>query len=134
MLDSPRRPSSTIRIFSSAEYCFRVARRMSFTTCSGDLFGVSDFCLISSPYGYDEPEILLYLIHRFCPMSADAGQSKNKPASHDARVRVEPISVFARKRGWWYIQVSREMERHRPCRRRRTASPAEPFVVASALC
>ena len=29
MLSSPRKPSSTIRIFSSAEYCLRVARRMS---------------------------------------------------------------------------------------------------------
>jgi hypothetical protein len=26
---SPRRPSSTMRIFASAEYCFHVARRMS---------------------------------------------------------------------------------------------------------
>jgi hypothetical protein len=32
---SPRRPSSTMRIFSSAEYCFRVARRMSRTSFSG---------------------------------------------------------------------------------------------------
>src|SRR6476661_6367954 len=29
MLCSPRRPSSTMRIFSSAEYCLRVARRIS---------------------------------------------------------------------------------------------------------
>src|SRR5210317_675367 len=29
MLDSPRKPSSTMRIFSSAGYCRRVARRMS---------------------------------------------------------------------------------------------------------
>ncbi|WP_371227133.1 ABC transporter permease [Roseovarius sp. 2305UL8-3] len=34
MLSSPFRPSSTIRIFSSAEYCLRVARRMSLTTFS----------------------------------------------------------------------------------------------------
>src|SRR5271156_2611186 len=40
---SPRRPSSTTRIFSSAEYCLRVARRMSFTTRSEDNFSVSDF-------------------------------------------------------------------------------------------
>jgi hypothetical protein len=29
MVSSPRNPSSTMRIFSSAEYCLRVARRMS---------------------------------------------------------------------------------------------------------
>ena len=34
MLSSPRRPSSTMRIFSSAEWCLRVARRISLITCS----------------------------------------------------------------------------------------------------
>src|SRR5918993_554795 len=38
MLSSPRRPSSTMRIFSSAENCRRVARRISFTTCSAGCF------------------------------------------------------------------------------------------------
>ena len=38
MLSSPRRPSSTMRIFSSAEYCFRVARRISLTTFSAGAF------------------------------------------------------------------------------------------------
>jgi hypothetical protein len=42
-------PSSTMRIFSSAEYCLRVARRMSFTIRSDDGFWLSDFCLISTP-------------------------------------------------------------------------------------
>ena len=46
---SPRSPSSTMRIFSSAEYCLRVARRMSFTIRSDDGFWLSDFCLISTP-------------------------------------------------------------------------------------
>ena len=41
------RLSSTILIFSSAEYCFLVARRTSFTTCS-DVPRVSDFCLIDA--------------------------------------------------------------------------------------
>jgi hypothetical protein len=45
----PRRPSSTMRIFSSAEYCMRVARRMSFTIRSEDILGVPDFWLISTP-------------------------------------------------------------------------------------
>ena len=47
MLYSPFKPSSTILIFSSAEYCFRVARLMSFTTGSDDVTGGTDFCLIS---------------------------------------------------------------------------------------
>jgi len=60
---SPRRPSSTMRIFSSAEYCLRVGRRMSLMTCSAGAFPVPDFagvvlrfCLIFAPLkGYDEP-------------------------------------------------------------------------------
>jgi hypothetical protein len=51
MLDSPRKPSRTMRIFSSAEYCLRVARRMLFTRRSDGELGVADFCLISVPSG-----------------------------------------------------------------------------------
>jgi hypothetical protein len=48
---SPRGPSRIMRIFSSAEYCFRVARRMSRTSFS-DVTGVElDFCLIFAPWG-----------------------------------------------------------------------------------
>src|SRR4051812_8585824 len=58
-LCSPRSPSSTMRIFSSAEYCLRVARRMSRTIRSDDNLAGPDSG--SSPLldGYDEPEILL---------------------------------------------------------------------------
>src|ERR1700732_4961901 len=49
MLSSPRRPSRTMRIFSSAENCRRVARRMSFTTFSAGSFTGPDFCLIFAP-------------------------------------------------------------------------------------
>ena len=53
---SARRLSSTIRIFSSAASCFRVARRMLRTS---DDAGVElDFVLSSLLEGYDEPEIL----------------------------------------------------------------------------
>ena len=38
-----------MRIFSSAEYCLRVARRMSFTIRSEDIVGVPDFWLTSTP-------------------------------------------------------------------------------------
>src|SRR5215472_11535579 len=47
MLDSPRSPSRTMRIFSSAEYCLRVARRMFFTSRSDGELARPDFCLIS---------------------------------------------------------------------------------------
>jgi class 3 adenylate cyclase len=50
--------SSTMRIFSSAENCRRVARRMSFTTSSAGCFAGPDVCFIFAPDGYDEPEIL----------------------------------------------------------------------------
>jgi hypothetical protein len=72
---SPRKTSSTMRIFSSAEYCLRVARRMSLMTCSAGAFPVPDFCLIFAPLkGYDELEILRSLLSRFGPISAEAGQ------------------------------------------------------------
>src|SRR3954452_24218162 len=45
-LSSPRRPSSTMQIFSSAENCRRVARRRSFTTASAGCFTGPDFCFI----------------------------------------------------------------------------------------
>jgi uncharacterized membrane protein YeiH len=50
MFSSPRSPSSTMRIFSSAEYCFRVARRMSRTSFSGVPAVETDFCLIFAPW------------------------------------------------------------------------------------
>jgi hypothetical protein len=54
---------STMRIFSSAKNCRRVARRMSFTTFSAGSFTNPDFCLISLKR-YDEPEILPSSIRR----------------------------------------------------------------------
>src|SRR5437764_11772838 len=49
MLSSPRSPSSTMRILSSAEKCRRVARRMVFSTCVAGSFTGPDFCLIFAP-------------------------------------------------------------------------------------
>src|SRR6516165_7438159 len=71
MLSSPRRPSSTMRIFSSAELCRRVALRISRTVFSA-LSGMRLLaCLIVAPQrGYDEPAILSYAISSFCPTSA----------------------------------------------------------------
>src|SRR6266513_472980 len=75
MLSSPRRPSSTMRIFSSAEWCRRVALRISRTVFSA-LSGTRLLaCLIVAPQrGYDEPAILSYAISSFCPTSADGLQ------------------------------------------------------------
>src|SRR6266403_743342 len=75
MLSSPRRPSSTMRIFSSAEGCRRVALRISRTVFSA-LSGTRLLaCLIIAPQrGYDEPGILSYAISSFCPTSADGLQ------------------------------------------------------------
>src|SRR6266403_4650473 len=76
MLSSPRRPSSTMRIFSSAEGCRRVALRISRTVFSA-LSGMRLLaCLIVAPQrGYDEPAILSYAISSFCPTSADGLQA-----------------------------------------------------------
>ena len=75
MLSSPRKPDKTMRIFSSAENCRRVARRICFTTCSAGSFGGPDFCPSFAPsIGYDGPEILPITISRFCLIAADAGQ------------------------------------------------------------
>src|SRR5712672_2110734 len=48
-LSSPRRPAITIRTFSSAEYCRRVARRISRTAFSASSECRSTFDLISAP-------------------------------------------------------------------------------------
>src|SRR6202050_3837476 len=76
MLSSPRRPSNTMRIFSSAEYCLRVARRMSWTNFSAGSLDDRVCCLIFAPCErYDEPETLPSSICQFCLTSADGGQS-----------------------------------------------------------
>ena len=60
-----------MRIFSSAEYCLRVLRRMFLTTFSAGAFVLIDFCLIFVPFGhYDEPEILPYANTSICPKGA----------------------------------------------------------------
>ena len=50
MLSSPFRPSGAILIFSSAEYCLRVARRMFLTAFSPWFLRVPDFCLFFTPW------------------------------------------------------------------------------------
>src|ERR1700760_501321 len=81
MLSSPRKPSSTMRILSSAEWCLRVARRISRTTRSAGDFGTAwlgdgaeDFWLIFTPPRLrDAPDILT---RPLCPIGADAGHPR----------------------------------------------------------
>src|SRR5215469_7197909 len=49
MLSSPRSPERTMRIFSSAENCRRVTRRICLMTCSAGSFSGPDFCPIFAP-------------------------------------------------------------------------------------
>ena len=64
-----------MRIFSSAEYCLRVALRMSLIALAAPVWRVCDFCLIFVPFGhYDEPQILPYAITLICPIGADVRQ------------------------------------------------------------
>ena len=65
-----------MRIFSSAEYCLRVARRMFLTSHSDGEPVVPDFYLISTPRVYDEPEILSSSRHQICLTGADAGHAE----------------------------------------------------------
>src|SRR6516225_5525981 len=98
MLSSPRRPSSTIRILSSAEKCRRVARRMFLMTWVAGSFSGPDFCPIFAPQeGYDEPEILPSSTHPTCLMSADGGQSGVRPRLEAVLVTGESIGIFPTK-------------------------------------
>src|SRR3546814_21150321 len=79
MLSSPRRPSSTILILSSAEKCRRVARRMSFTSRSAWAFGADffqeDWASSSFLSHYDEAQILLKSQPQICAIGAEDRKS-----------------------------------------------------------
>src|SRR5260370_20238850 len=94
MLFSPRRPSSTMRIFSSAEWCRRVARRISRTVFSA-LSGMRLLaCLIVAPrQGYDEPGFLSYTIRPFCPTSADGLQNKLPMVRLDVKRKMQVTKI-----------------------------------------
>ncbi len=75
-LSNFRSPSKTILIFSSDEYCLRVARLISLTIFSDDLRPVLVVCLMfHSSVVNDEPETLSYQMALFGPISADVRQS-----------------------------------------------------------
>ena len=75
MLSSPRRPPSTILIFSSALYCLRVALRISLTTRSAGALEFARFDFIFVPYShYDEPKTLSYFMQLICLTNDDGEQ------------------------------------------------------------
>src|SRR5271169_3071922 len=75
MLVSPRNPSRTMRIFSSAEYCRRVALRMSLTVFSALSGLVARVGIIVSFGRDDEPKTLRYTIIPIRPVGPDEGHS-----------------------------------------------------------
>lgn len=76
---------STMRIFSSAEYCLCVRRRLSGTVASAPAFDPVDSRLIYVPFGhYDEPEILPYANHSIWPIGADVRHLSQVGASGKA--------------------------------------------------
>ncbi len=58
---SPRRPSSTMRIFSSAAWCFRVARRMLRTSVSDDAGVELDFCRATMSQKSSVPQAISFV-------------------------------------------------------------------------
>ena len=82
MLVSPRNPSRTMRIFSSAEYCRRVALRMSLTVFSALSRLTARAVFVASFWRYDEPEARPYTISSICPIGPDGGHAARKIFSY----------------------------------------------------
>ena len=74
MLSSPRRPSSTILILSSAEKWRRVTRRMSLTTYSAGFLALVELPLFAVPSSLRRVQILLKSQPQIWVIGADEGQ------------------------------------------------------------
>src|SRR4026207_916349 len=72
MLDSPRKPSSTMRIFSSVGLHGGCSSRSAQTAIQDARISVSSPLL----GGYDEPEILRSSSRKICLIGADVGQDE----------------------------------------------------------
>ncbi len=69
--------------YQLTECSLRVARRMSFTTCSAGAFVVTGFFIIfNSIWGQDEPQTLRYAIILNCSMGADGGHAATEFVHH----------------------------------------------------
>src|SRR5580765_4321831 len=73
-LYSPRKPSSTMRIFSSAERCLLVADVFN-NLIRRCLRGIGLLSHLLFSMSYDEPEILRSSTRQFCPTRADGGHA-----------------------------------------------------------
>jgi hypothetical protein len=106
---SPRRPSKTIRIFSSAENCRRVLRLISLTCLSADPFGPV-FVLISYPFkDYDEPKTLVKQNNAVCLKSRDGLHARlleRAPTESDEHLLMMGGSVVHHERVHWQIAHS----------------------------
>src|SRR5262249_36602496 len=86
-----------MRIFSSAENCRRVARRICFTTCSAGSFTGLDFCPICAPsMATMGPKSSLPQPAPFCLIGADAGQSVKRCNSTLAALPGDHLSLTPR--------------------------------------
>src|SRR3712207_1841016 len=101
MLPSPRRPSNTMRIFSSAEKCRHVARRMSLTRVSAGSFAGPDVCFIFAPDGYDEPDILRSRQPSICLKGADGAHPVVPPKTE---YRLTPLGLKLREPASWLCE------------------------------
>jgi len=78
----------------------RVARRISFTTCSAGTFVVTGlagavlrfFIIFNSNWGKNEPQTLRYAITLNCSMGADGGQAGTKQGQVQTAAKREPYS------------------------------------------
>ena len=99
MLSSPRRPSSTMRILSSAENWHLVALRMSLTVFSALSGAGTSRCLSVLPPRGDEPEPVSCAISSYCPVGADGDNQVlrlNQRRLADLRLKLIGDQVMAR--------------------------------------
>ena len=76
ILSSPRSPSRTMRILSSAKWCCRVRRKMSFTIDYAIGFAIPGFYLIVNPWWLRWPETLRYRINSDVPRGLAGGTAQ----------------------------------------------------------